>query len=65
MLFPGDTVDHHRLVEVLAGGFHVMDLPYNIHSTCYIPEGGKALAIRVSFPTEIKIRLVSHADEEL
>src|SRR5262249_39680127 len=42
-----------------------LDLPHHVHARDHAPEGGEALAVGVALASEVQLRLVPDADEEV
>ena len=62
---PGDIDNLDRWCESLTLSSCRLDLSHDIHPSHHSPEGSEALAIRVSLPTEVQLRLITNADEEI
>ena len=63
-LLPPRRRDLDRWLQALSLRRRCLDLLHHVHSFDHRSEGRKALAIRISFPAEVELRLVVDADEK-
>ena len=59
------ALDTDRWFKRLTVGGRRVNFVYDVHSFDHAPEGGKALAIRISFAAEIQFRLIAYADKKV